>query len=40
MGGRILDGDFAGLGTVTKGGLIGEEDGIYGAVRWLGKERE
>jgi len=40
MGGRILDGDFAGLGTVTKGGLIGEEDGIYSAVRWLGNERE
>jgi len=40
MGGRILDGDHAGLKVVTKGGLIGEEDGIYRAVRWLGKERE
>jgi uncharacterized protein YgbK (DUF1537 family) len=39
MGGRILDGEFAGLAAVTKGGLIGEEDGIYRAVQWLRKER-
>lgn len=39
MGGRILDGEFAGLPAVTKGGLIGEEDGIFRAVRWLKKER-
>jgi uncharacterized protein YgbK (DUF1537 family) len=40
MGGNILDGAFAGLNVVTKGGLIGEEDGIYKAVLWLRKERE
>lgn len=40
MGGRIFDGDFAGLGVVTKGGLIGEDDGIYKAVLWLRKDRE
>lgn len=39
MGGRILDGEFAGIAAVTKGGLIGEEDGIYRAVQWLRKER-
>jgi len=39
MGGQILDGEFAGLAAVTKGGLIGEEDGIYRAVQWLRKER-
>ncbi|MBL3539912.1 four-carbon acid sugar kinase family protein [Aminivibrio sp.] len=39
MGGRILDGEFAGLSAVTKGGLIGEEDGVYRAVQWLKKER-
>lgn len=39
MGGRIIDGEFAGLPAVTKGGLIGEEDGIFRAVRWLKKER-
>lgn len=39
MGGRILDGEFAGLAAVTKGGLIGEEDGIYRAVQWLNNER-
>ena len=35
MGGKILDGAFAGLKTVTKGGLIGEEDAIYKAALWL-----
>lgn len=35
MGGRILDGAFAGLKTVTKGGLIGEEDAVYKAILWL-----
>jgi uncharacterized protein YgbK (DUF1537 family) len=39
MGGRILDGEFAGVPAVTKGGLIGEEDGIFRAVQWLKKER-
>ncbi|HCL80087.1 MAG TPA: hypothetical protein DIC53_09005, partial [Synergistaceae bacterium] len=40
MGGRILDGDFAGLKVATKGGLVGEEDGVYQAVRWLQKKEE
>jgi hypothetical protein len=35
MGGKILDGAFAGLKTVTKGGLVGEEDAIYKAALWL-----
>jgi uncharacterized protein YgbK (DUF1537 family) len=35
MGGRILDGAFAGLKVVTKGGLIGEEDAVYKAILWL-----
>ncbi|NLK18265.1 MAG: four-carbon acid sugar kinase family protein [Synergistaceae bacterium] len=39
MGGRILDGELAGFPVVTKGGLIGGEDGIFRAVRWLKKER-
>ncbi|MGI6251998.1 MAG: four-carbon acid sugar kinase family protein [Aminivibrio sp.] len=39
MGGRILDGELAGLPVATKGGLIGEEDGIFRAIRWLKKER-
>ena len=40
MGGRILDGKSAGKKVVTKGGLIGEVDGIYRSVLWLRKERE
>ncbi len=40
MGGRILDGKSAGKKVVTKGGLIGEEDGIYRSVLWLRKGRE
>lgn len=40
MGGRILNGEFAGMAVVTKGGLIGEDDGIYRAVQWLRKERK
>ena len=39
MGGRILNGEFAGMAVVTKGGLIGGDDGIYRAVQWLRKER-
>lgn len=39
MGGIVGDGPFAGLRIVTKGGLIGEEDGIYKAVLWLRREQ-
>jgi len=39
IGAVVNDGPLKGLKTVTKGGLVGEEDAIYKAVAWLRKKR-
>lgn len=39
IGAFINDGPLQGLKTVTKGGLVGDEDAIYKAVAWLRKKR-